>query len=267
MMLIYSLLIRRALAIALCFAAIVGHAATPLSDLYSAVPRPPADVTEALTWVRDGEIVQAKFVAAAAALAAERAKIATLNGGTMPSIPISVATSIPDSVEVQAARSFADYLAHAQGDAAPKAVLGKRKRWLQAAFGRSQLEISRSMAPCDTPCTDTAVIEANKRLVSRRDYELKTEIRAWNAMFDDWKTKQFGALIAADTYIEAAGGGAATTAQGRSIIASYQAAMLDEIELLLSITKLCVLRAEAIVKGLDGSEPDAISGATKKAAK
>jgi hypothetical protein len=43
--------------------------------------------------------------------------------------------------------------------------------------------------------------------------------------------------------------------------------MLDEIELLLSITKLCVLRAEAIVKGLDGSEPDAISGATKKAAK
>jgi hypothetical protein len=268
MMSISSLLIRRALAIALCFAAIAVHAATPLSDLYSVVPRPPADVTEALTWVSDGEIVQAKFVAVAAALAAERAKIATLNGGTMPSIPISVATSIPDSVEVQAAaRSFADYLARAQGDAAPKAVLGKRKRWLQAAFGRSQLEISRSMAPCDTPCTDTAVIEANKRLVSRRDYELKTEIRAWNAMFDDWKTKQFGVLIAADTHIEAVGGGAATTAQGRSIIASYQAAMLDEIELLLSITKLCVLRAEAIVNGLDGSEPDAISGATKKAAK
>ncbi|WP_373092573.1 hypothetical protein [Zhongshania sp.] len=267
MILIPSLLIRRTLAIALCFAATVGHAATPLSDLYSAVPRPPADVTEALTWVNEGEIVQAKFVAVAAALAAERAKIATLNGGATPSIPISVATSIPDSVEVQAAaRSFADYLAHAQGDAAPKAVLGKRKRWLQAAFGSSQLEISRSMAPCDTPCTDTAVIEANKRLVSRRNYELKTELRAWNAMFDDWKTKQFGVLIAGDAHIEAAGG-AATTAQGRSIMASYQAAMLDEIELLLSITKLCVLRAEAIVKGLDGSEPDAISGATKKAAK
>lgn len=267
-MLISSSNLRRTLAIALCFAAIVGHAATPLSDLYSAVPRPPADVAEALTWVRDGEIVHAKFVAVAAALAAERAKIATLNGGTMPSIPITVATNIPDRAEVQAAaRSFADYLAQAQGDAASKAVLGKRKRWLQAAFGRNQMEISKSMAPCDMPCTDAAVMEGNKRLVSRRDYELKTEIRAWNAMFDDWKTKQFGVLIAGDARIEAAGGGPAATVQGRSIIASYQAAMLDEIELLLSITKLCVLRAEAIVKGLDGSEPDAISGATKKAAK
>jgi hypothetical protein len=50
-------------------------------------------------------------------------------------------------------------------------------------------------------------------------------------------------------------------------MASYQSAILDEIELLLSIPKICVLRAAAIIKGLDGSEPDGISGASKKAAK
>ena len=261
--------IRRIFLVVFTLGAFSAQAATPLSDLYSDVPKPPAGVAEAMAWVGDGKIVQPKFVAITAALAAERAKIAKLNGGDAPAARVSVPASLTDSAQVQAAaRSYAEYLANTQGDEAPQAVLGKRKRWLQAAFGRNQMDISKSMTPCATPCTDEAIIAANTRLMSRRDYELKTEIRAWNAMFDDWKTKRFGVVIAGDSRIGAtAGGAAATSAEGRSLMASYQAAMLDEIELLLSISKLCVLRAEAIIKGLDGSEPDGISGASKKTAK
>jgi hypothetical protein len=269
MMFISAKSIRRTFAFALTLGAIAAQAATPLSDLYSAVPKPPASAAEALTWLSDGEIVYPKYLEVATALAAERARIAELNGGKAPEASVTPPASIADSAEVQAAaRNYANYLAKNQGAEAPAAVLSKRKRWLQAAFGQNQMQIAKAMTPCDTPCTDEAAIEANKSLINRRDYELKTEIRAWNAMFDDWKTKRFSAVIPADSSIgPTAGGTAATTAEGRSVLASYQAAILDEIELLLSIPKLCVLRAEAIMNGLDGSEPDGISGATKKAAK
>ena len=260
---------RTILAVAFTLAAFSVQAATPLSYLYSAVPSPPADADQALVWMDGGEIVHAKFVAITAALAVERAKIAELNGGDPPSARITVPARLADTAEIQAAAgSYGEYLAKTEGADGPQAVLGKRKRWLQAAFGRNQMEISKEMTVCDAPCTDATVLEANRRLMSRRDYELKTEIRAWNAMFDDWKTKRFGVVIAGDARIAAtAGGTAAISAQGRSLMASYQAAMLDEIELLLSISKLCVLRAAAIMKGLDGSESDGISGASKKAAK
>ena len=73
-------------------------------------------------------------------------------------------------------------------------------------------------------------------------------------------------MISAESHFEAtSGGAAATTEAGRKLMADSQAAMLNEVELLLSITELCVLRAEAIDRGLDGSEPDGNSGATKKA--
>ncbi len=269
MMFISSQSIRRSFATVLMFGAIAAQAATPLSDLYSAVPKPPTSAAEALTWISEGEIVHPKYVEVAAALAAERARIAELNGGKAPEAIASVPSNIADSAEVQAAaQSYANYLAKRQGKDASEAVLGKRKRWLQAAFGQNQMQIAKAMTPCDTPCTDAAAIEANKSLINRRDYELKTEIRAWNAMFDDWKTKQFSVIIPADSSIgPTAGGSAASTAEGRSLMASYQSAILDEIELLLSIPKICVLRAAAIIKGLDGSEPDGISGASKKAAK
>lgn len=265
MMCISSINKRRILALALTFSALSAYSAT-LSDLYNSVPRPPSDAATALTWVQDGKIVQPDFVEIDTAIAALRAKIAELNGGETPPARIAVPASLADSAVVQAAAaSYSDYLAMNEDDKAPQAVLGKRKRWIQAAFGRTQMSISEKMTTCATPCTDEAILAANEPLTRARDQELKTEIRGWNAMFDDWKKKRFGVVMTADSRVAAtAEGGAATTAQGRSIMASYQAAILDEVELLLSISKLAVLRADAIMAGLDGTEPDGISGATKK---
>ncbi len=268
MMFKFSFSLRRILVLALSLSAVSAHSGT-LSDLYDSVPRPPADAATALTWVKGGKIVQSDFVAINKALAAARTNITALNGGKMPEARVAVPASIADSVEVQAAAaSYADYLAMNKGDKAPQAVLGKRKRWVQAAFGRTQMNISQKMTPCELPCLDESIVIANQPLILARDQELKTEIRGWNAMYDDWKKKRFGAVMTADTRVAAAAeGAAATTVQGRSLMASYQAAILDEIELLLSISELSVLRTEAIMQGLDGSEPDGISGATQKTAK
>lgn len=251
------------LLISLCLYGLSAEAAT-LSDLYRQVPKPPADAGDALTWQRDGRIINPEFSRITAVLAAERAKNSALNGGEAPQARVSISASTTDSLEVQAAsRGYADYLARTEGANASQAVLAKRKRWLQAAFGRKQMGISEKMAACTGACADS---EAYQMLTQDRDRELKTEIRAWNALFDDWQKHRYGELIAADSRI-AATAGAATTVQSRALLASYQAAMLDEIDLLLSITELCVLRVAAIIKGLDGPEPDGISGATKKTGK
>lgn len=256
--------IRFLLLITLTISAFSAHGAA-LSDLYDKVPRPPSGLSTALSWVKDGEIVQAEYVAMTKAIADERARIIELNGGKMPESYTSV-PSVNDSPETKAAaRAYSDYLLRNQGKNDPKAELSQRKRWLQMAYGGKQMALTRRMAPCASPCTDPAAIEKNKPLLKKRNVELHTEIKSWNALFDDWKKSRLGYIITADPLIAATGGGAtATTAEGKAMVASYRAAMLREVEYLLSITKLCLLRAEAIYKGLDGSESDAITGATKK---
>ncbi len=251
------------LAIAFTFSAFSAQAAA-LSDLYDKVPRPPSSLNTALSWVKDGEIVQAEYVAMTKAIADERARIIAANGGKMPESYTSVPT-ISDSPEIKAAaRGYSDYLLRNQGKNDPKAELSQRKRWLQMAYGGKQMALTRRMAPCAKPCTDPAALEKNKPLLKKRNFELHTEIQSWNALFDDWKKNRVGYIITADPLIA---GAKPTTAEGKAMMASYQAAMLGEVEYLLSITKLCLLRAEAIYNGLDGSESDAITGATKKAAK
>lgn len=240
-----------------------------LGELYNGAPRPPADIDTALSWVKDGQIVQAEFLEFSSALANERAAIAELNGGEAPNEYVSVPETIEDNPAVQAAvRGYADYLANKQGEKAPQATLDKRKLWLQRAYGQQQMKISKKMTPCPGPCADASLQAANQPLIRQRNRILMLELRSWNALFDDWKKIRQRVVTAADTLIKASDNGAlASSKDGRALIASYRASMVDEVALLLSITKLCVLRAQAIAKGLDGSEPDAISGATKKADK
>ena len=195
--------------------------------------------------------------------------VATVAGSDAAAVPDVALLNSADGPELRAvAKSFRHYLANNSGEDSPQAALSKRKRWLQRAYGQEQLEISQAMTPCATPCTDKAIYDANIPYLRQRQSILKLEIRSWNALFDDWKKTRRRELVAADTALQAALAGgvdAETDGGGEALVANYRAAMLKEIELMLSITKLCALRVEAIMKGLDGSEPDAISGATKKA--
>ena len=121
------------------------------------------------------------------------------------------------------------------------------------------------MRPCPAPCTDSAILAENQQHLEARMRILDTEIRTWNALFDDWKKTRGAYVIPGDLSLGVAAPAAATaTPQGRSTLASYRAAMLDEVEMLLSITELSALRAAAITSGLDERTPDSISGATKK---
>lgn len=241
-------------------------AAASLSDLFAAVPRPPADAATAVTWVADGAVIQPEVVTLRQAITAERAAIAELNGGAAPQPGTPVAAAPNDPPEVQrAARAYADYLTANGGERSPQAALAKRKRWLQRALGQQQMEVNRRMRPCPAPCTDSAILAENQQHLEARMRILDTEIRTWNALFDDWKKTRGAYVIPGDLSLGAAApAAAAATPQGRSALASYRAAMLDEVEMLLSITELSALRAAAITSGLDERTPDSISGATKK---
>lgn len=236
-----------------------------LSALYTSVPRPPADIETALSWVNEGEIVEPTILAFEARLAAEEAAVATLNGGQAPELSGHAVVNLnAASADLQAvAASFRRYLEGHSGDDSPHAALAKRKRWLQRAYGQEQLDISQAMTPCQSPCTDNTVYQANLPYLRQRQSVLKLEIRSWNALFDDWRKTRRRDLMAADTVLAAIDTAAASDTDKR-LIAAYRGAILEEITLMLSITTLAVLRVEAVMRGLDGSEPDAISGATKK---
>lgn len=239
-----------------------------LAELFSSVPRPPADAAAALNWVDGGRVVQPDFIAVAQALAAERASLAGAGGEEVALSwqPVSAGDGDADVVH-RAAQAFNDYLAANAGDRHPRHLLAKRKRWLQRALGQQQMEINERIKPCPAPCADAALIASNDRQLQLRARTLDTEIRTWNALFDDWKKTRAAYVLTADARISAIGDQLlATTAQGRAAVVQYRAAMLDEIAMLLSISELSALRAAAITRGLDGSEPDSISGATKRAA-
>lgn len=234
-------------------------------ELYTALPRPPANIDAALSWVEGGEIVEPGVLAFEATLTDEIKGVATVAGSDAAAVSDVVLPNSAGGAELRAvAKSFRHYLANNSGEDSPQAALSKRKRWLQRAYGQEQLEISQAMTPCATPCTDKAIYDANIPYLRQRQSILKLEIRSWNALFDDWRKTRRREIVAADTALQAIAADGVGE-KGRALMAQYRGAILKEIELMLSITKLCALRVEAIMKGLDGSEPDAISGATKKA--
>ena len=242
--------------------------AASLSELFERTPAPPTDVAEALAASRDGILVAPELVAFREALAAERAAVAMLDGGASqrPAASLTIDGSVSPQLQ-RVVQGYNAYLAANSGDKAPKAVIGKRVRWVQKAMGQQQLRITQGLKPCTTPCADAAVAEHNQAQLQRRAKTLATELEMWTALYADWRSKRGAAIADAQERIAAVGDVAALSAQGRSAVARYRTAMLDEIELLFSITELAVTRAPIIDRGIDGSEPDSISGATRKTAK
>lgn len=244
-----------------------GAQAASLTELFERTPAPPADVAVALGASRDGKIVAPELVAFREALAAERAAVAVLDGGAsaVAAAPLAVDGSASPHLQ-RIVQGYSAYLATNSGDKAPKAVIGKRVRWVQKAMGQQQLRITQGLKPCAMPCTDAAVAEHNQAQLQRRAKTLATELDMWAALFGDWRSKRGGVIADAQERIAAVGDVSSLSPQARSAVALYRSAMLDEIELLFSITELAVTRAPVIDRGIDGSEPDSISGATRKSA-
>lgn len=259
----------RPLLYALTFAAFTaGAQAASLTELFERTPAPPTDVAVALAASRDGVLVAPELVAFREALAAERAAAAMLDAGA--SQTPTAAPALDGSAPLQLQRivqGYDDYVAANSGDKAPKAVIAKRVRWVQKAMGQQQLRITQGLKPCATPCADAVVAEHNQAQLQRRAKTLATELEMWTAMFQDWRAKRGSVIADAQERIAAVGDAATLSPQARSAVARYRMAMLDEIELLFSITELAVTRAPVIDRGIDGSEPDSISGATRKTAK
>ncbi|TJY65013.1 hypothetical protein E4T66_01965 [Sinimarinibacterium sp. CAU 1509] len=248
----------------LCTLVMPAHAAD-LTELMAQVPPPPEDAVSAMNAMQGEQIVDPAYVEFTQKIADERAAIIELNGGEKPPTiePIGIDASVPPAVQ-NIAREFNAYLASNSGKDDPRAALGKRTRWVKKAMGDRQIGITKKLQPCPDPCQNAAVAASNQKLLLQREKILSTELEMWNALFGDWKKKHMPAVVTAQLRLDA-NADAAQTEAGRAVIARYRAAMLNEISLLFSITDSAIRRAVAIEHGLDGSEPDSISGATRKA--
>lgn len=234
------------------------HAAS-LAQLYARVPAPPADVGAALAASQTGQLTTAEYRVVMDALAAERASISALAGGTYPALEAVGALDASEPAEVrEAARAYDAYLAAHAGKQEPGAALAKRTRWLQAAMGGRLAKVMARIQPCAEPCADAQTLAAReeKARIAQQD------LAQFGALFADWTQGRASLVARADAQIQASGeGAAAQTSAGRVAIARLRAAMLREIEVALSVTELAVKRAWAI----DSGQVDAVSSATRNA--
>lgn len=236
-------------------------------ELYAQVPAPSKDVELTRAAARDGALVAPELLRFKQVLQDERAAIAALNEGNYPAFGETPPT-VPadDTPEVQAAtRAFATYLTTNSGTKSPAMALAKRSRWVQRAKGQQQQALSKRAVPCPDPCEDATALAANQAVAAQREKLIAEELVLWDALFKDWQKTRAPMLATAQPLIAATDGGAgARTAEGRTAIARYRAAMLEEVELLFSLTELAALRTDAFSRNAGDSLPDALSGATKK---
>jgi hypothetical protein len=242
------------------------HAAS-LTEMMAQVPPPPGDAVTAMNAMQGDQIIDPAYVEFAQRIADERASILELNGGSAPATDAAIEPAPAEPAAVQnIAHEFNAYLAAHSGKDDPRAALSKRTRWVKKAMGDRQIGITKKLQPCPAPCQNAAVAASNQKLLLQREKTLSTELDMWNALFGDWQKKHTPVVASAQQRLDA-NAGAADTAAGRAAIARYRAAMLNEVSLLFSITDSAIRRAVAIEQGLDGTEPDSISGATRKTPK
>ncbi|MDB5970935.1 MAG: hypothetical protein JWQ90_3385 [Hydrocarboniphaga sp.] len=239
--------------------------AANLAELMASVPAPPKDMATTMNWVQNGQIIEPGYLQLKAAIEAERAAEAALNGGTPPLMGTAPSPNIPEAPELQAAiRGYDAYLNDNSGTKEPKAALAKRTRWLQAAMGEPTLKLFEKWKPCPYPCQDAAINAANAPFEAQKQEMVERDLRTWTSLFTDWKTTRSAIVNRASAQIAAAGDGSkAATPDGKSAMAQYRAAILKEVELTLSITELAVRRTDAIAR----NAVDAISSSTRNKAK
>ncbi|MDP9140757.1 MAG: hypothetical protein M3O62_08215 [Pseudomonadota bacterium] len=244
-------------AVLLC-AAFPTAQATSYVELYQQMPVPSTDIAATRAAVQDGRITAPELLRFKQVLQDEKAAITALNGGAYPE-PSDTAPEIPstDTLEVRsAARAFAGYLATNAGDRSPAKAMTKRSRWVQRAKGQQQRDLAKRAGDCPEPCAEIA---------AQRERLIGEELVAWDTLFKDWQTTRAPMLATAQPMLAATDFGAkAGTPEGKHLIARYRAAMLEEIEVLFSVTEIAVLRTDAFSRNAGDTMPDALSGATKK---
>lgn len=234
--------------------------AAALTELMDRVPAPPADYATALGWTSGGTIVEPEYLQLKQAIETERAAIAALNGGTMPVALSAPASGTSEPAAVQSAlKAYADYLDDNSEKKAPSAAVGKRARWLHAAMVDKGRAVLSKMTPCPLPCSDAASLARNQPLLLERTAFAEQDLKLWDTLFKDWKSKRSIIVSRAQAQIAATGEGAqAISPVAKSGIAQYRAAMLREVEALLAVTELALKR----VVWIESGDVDAISAST-----
>lgn len=211
-----------ALALGLCAQA---QAAGSLVDLYQAVPPPPGELEIARAGVSAGRLSAPEVLGYEARLRAERAP----EPAAAPSSSTSATRQAAAIAQVVASeKAYAS--AHA-GDQSPAAALGARVQWLATRFSG-----------------------LNRRVAgTEREAEVRgQELSAYGALFQDWRAQRAPLISRAQYELAAVGDPAAIASDpDRAAVQRYRAAMLDEVEVLLGLTRFAIERAA----GLPAAEP------------
>lgn len=206
--------------------------ATSITALFNSIPPPPPDVAAATAWVRDGRVVAPEIVTLEANLQAAHASSLDAANNAKGS---TSGTAADASAIAGAVSGYQTYIAGNSGPNAPAATLGARVQWLAKRFSGLRKRVQ------DQPA----------RVAEVREQELS----AYRALFRDWQSQRISLLTKAQTELAAAGDPTAIrSAEQRASIERYRAAMLNEVEVLLGLTRFSVERAA----GLPGAEPASV---------
>ena len=207
-------------------------AAPPIGDGFASVPAPPADAATAQSWVQNGAVAAPQIVNLEASLqAAHASALADAAAATRASSPAAAADNAAVAAAVEGYRAYAA----ANSDAnSPAAMLGGRVKWLAGRF----TGLKKRVAGTD-------------RAAEVRDQELA----AYRALFSDWQAQRTSIVIRAQGELAAAGDPAAIASPAsRAAVQRYRAAMVNEAEVLLGLTRFAVERAA----GLATAEPASV---------
>lgn len=236
-------------------------AATSL-DLFSQIPAPPQDERVAIQWWKDGKLGGSELEPLLAQIEAERTIILKLNGGAYPQLEtVERDDGAPAPVQ-DVTSQYLQYVSRYSGAQSAQEKLGKRMRWLQSAMGGSLSRVLKLLKPCPLPCEDAEIAAFNAPHRAQISRLVRQDLVQWRALFDDWKRQRLFIVSAAQPALEAVGAETSTLdSASKSALAHYRAAMLSEVEALLSITKTAVHRTFDIESG----RVDAVTGPSRSA--
>ncbi|MGQ0529201.1 MAG: hypothetical protein ACT4PG_05140 [Panacagrimonas sp.] len=198
--------------------------ADSLLDLFDAAPAPPTNAASAQAWVREGRVVTPQLAALDA-----RLKAATTQ--SLANVPAPDAAAVQIAVDLYQA-----YVAANSGDQAPAAALGSRANWLSGRYAGLRKRTSDA---------DLARIQEIK----------EQELASFRALFTDWKTQRRGLVAEAQAALSGVGDSSQiASAPQRAAVEQYRAAMLQEIQVLMNLTRLSAERAA----GLPSAEPSTV---------
>lgn len=210
----------------------VAHAAQPpvLTEWFRTVPPPPASAAVAALWVQGGRVAAPEVVQLESTLVSARtASLAEASGAT------DAARDERNAAVQLAVDGYQSYRAASAGSNAPAAVLGGRVQWLAKRFSG----LHRRVAGTD-------------RVQEVREQELA----AYRALFTDWQGQRAPIVAKAQAELAAAGDPAAiASGADRASVLRYRAAMIEEVEVLLGLTRYAVERAA----GLPTAEPSTVT--------